>query len=492
MELARASYSAMRALWLFAALALCVVLCALLAAAPASAGRLEAGTFVSHDTINGSRTPERVDFQQSFDVPPIVIALPSQAGNNSATIRITNVTTTGFDELALEPDNWDGRHIEMVVHYIAVEPGRHVLPDGTIIEAGRTTTSVTQFGSGFTGGTAGWVPVSFSAPLPFTPTVLHHLQTANSETRNVAQQSSRPHISSIAQNPSLSGFQLAIDRSQANSGPFPSAETIGWIAFPAGQSGTFPDMGGNSVTWSAVTTGFNIRGWDNGCFSNGFGQTSSTAVVVAKKLSRNNADGGWLRYCAVNNSTITLRVDEDRDQDNERSVATADAERAGIIAFSRDFHANLRADLDVTKLSFTAASSASEFKLSGSTVEYLITVTNNGNAPPNYDSVVVTEALPGDLALVVTDFGVAGSGPVQFSEGSTPTGLNCNFVSLASPSDCFAFSTDGSDFTHTPVDSGDGTDPDITHVRIVPSGFMAANTASGSPSFRLRLRGLLK
>ncbi|GMN13683.1 H-type lectin domain-containing protein [Altererythrobacter sp. MTPC7] len=468
---------------------LALVMC--LAPSSAIAGRIEAGTFTAHDTLGGNRTPDFVSFQQTFDVPPVVIALPSQQGNNSASIRITNVTTSGFDELILEPDNWDGRHIAMTVHYIAVEPGRHVLPGGTIIEAGRVSTTATQFGSGFTGGVARWANVNFSAALPFTPTVVHHLQSANSETRNVANESSRPHITSIAQNPSATGFQIAIDRSQANSGPFPSAETIGWIAFPAGQAGTFPDTAGTAVTWSAVTTGFNIRGWDNGCFSNGFGQSSGSAVVVAKKLSRRNADGGWLRYCAVNASTITLRVDEDRDQDNERSVATADAERAGIIAFSRAFHANLRADLDITKIRFGTDGPSGDFNVPGATVEYSITVTNAGNAPPNYDSVIVTEQLPPNLSLVVNDFGGPGSGPIRYTDGSPATGLNCVFVSLASTTDCYSFSTDGANFDYTPVDSGDGTDPAITHVRIVPTGYMAADNGTGSPSFELRLRAVI-
>lgn len=471
---------------------LCACALPTLFSSQANAGRLEAGTFTAHDTISGSRSPVTVNFQQAFDVPPIVIALPSQQGNNSATIRITNVTTTGFDELILEPDNWDGRHIAMTVHYIAVEPGRHVLPDGTIIEAGRITTTATQFGSGFTGGTASWASVNFSAPLPGTPTVVHHLQTANSETQNVASQPSRPHISSIAQSLSPAGFQLAIERSQANSGPFPSAETIGWVAFPAGGTGTFPDTGSNVITWSAVNTGANIRGWDNGCFSNGFGQTSASAVVVAKKISRNNPDGGWLRYCAVNASTITLRVDEDRDQDNERGIATGDAEQAGIIAFSRSFHANLFADLGITKIQFGTTGPAGDFNIPGATVEYLITVTNTGNAPPNYGSVVVTEQIPPELALVVTDFGGPGSGPIEFTDGSPPSALTCTFISLASNGDCYSFSTDGTNFNYTPVAGPDGTDPAITHIRITPAGFMVADTGTGAPSFELRLRAKIE
>lgn len=471
------------ALGLLAALMLCAL-------SPAHAGRIEAGTFNSNDTISGSRLPTRVTFQEPFDEPPIVIALPSQQGNNSSTIRITNVTTTGFDELALEPDNWDGRHISMVIHYIAVEPGRHVLPDGTVIEAGRTDLSNVQFGTGFTGGSASWLPVSFSQPLNGTPVVLHHLQTANSETRNVASESSRPHISSIVQNLSATGFQLAIDRSQANSGPFPSTETVGWIAFPTGLNGSFSDTGGTNINWSTRTTTANIRGWDNGCFSNAHGLIGAVSpVVIAKKITRNNNDGGWLRYCTINGSTISLRVDEDRDQDNERGIAAGDAEAAAIIAFSQNFHANLRANLTVSKISTGAVNpDGSDFRAPGSTVSYLITVSNSGNAPPNADSVTVTDELPSNLALVLADLGGPGNGPVDFDDGSPSANLSCIFISFASSADCFSFSTDGSDFSYEPSDSGNGTDPNVRFIRAQPTGFMNGDSGSGPPNFELRLQ----
>ena len=383
---------------IYCALIFCACSLALaLFAQPASAARLEAGTFVSHDTINGSRTPARVTFQQPFDVVPVVIAIASSQGNNSATIRITNVTTTGFDELAIEPDNWDGRHIPMTIQYIAVEPGRHVLSDGTVIEAGFTNTTATQFGSGFTGGIASWQTVSFSAPLNSTPTVLHQILTANSEANNPAQTPSRPYITSIAQALSPSGFQLALDRSQANSGPFPSAETVGWIAFPAGSTGTFPDIADNSVTWSSVNTGANIRGWSDGCFTNGIGQTSASVVAVAKKVSRNNADGGWFRYCSLSSSTIGLRVDEDRDQDNERGVANGDSEQASIIAFSQPFHANLTPDLVTVK----TLDSGDATPVGGDTVRFLITVNNIGNAPAT--NITLTDQIPTGLTATTNN-----------------------------------------------------------------------------------------
>jgi len=461
---------------------------------PAMAGRIEAGIFTAHDTLGTNRTPDTVTFQQPFDTPPIVIALPSSTGSNSASIRITNVTTTGFDELILEPDNWDGRHLAMVTHYIAIEPGRHVLPGGTVIEAGHVDLTNTQFGTGFTGGVSSWANVNFSSALAGTPLILHQLQTANSETRDVANFSSRPHITSIAQSPSISGFQLAIDRSQANSGPFPSSEQIGWIAVQTGLNGSFPDINGNTVNWSTRTSAPTIRGWDDGCFTVTHGITgAATPVVIAKKITRNNDDGGWFRYCSVAATTISLRVDEDRDQDTERNITAGDAEAAAIIAFSGNFHADLRANLGVTKIrTGISNTSGGDFGIPGAVVTYLITVSNFGNAPPNQNSVIVTEAIPPELDLLLADFGGTGTGPVDFDDGTPVTNLGCSFGGFADANDCYSFSTDGTDYSYEPVDSGDGTDPNLRFVRIQPSGFMNEAATSGTPNFTLGLRARIR
>ncbi len=455
-----------------------------LAVEPAHAGRIEAGSFTAHATTANTATgPVRIDFQQAFDTVPIVVALSDQGGSNSAAIRITNISTTGFDELILEPDNWDGRHAQQNVHYLAVEPGRHVLPDGRIIEAGRIETSAVQRGGGV-GGPASWSTVSFSSALPTTPAMVMQIQTANSEEEAVASAPSRPFITAVANTVSATGFQVALERSEVKNGSRPTTETIGWIAFPAGLTGTFPDTSGTSITWSAVNSPTNIAGWDNGCFTNSFGQTSASRIALAKKITRLGGDGGWLRRCSLSSTTIGLRVDEDTARDSERSHT---AEAASIIAFSQAFHASLEPSISVSKTSVTFTDTyGSGFALPDARVEYLISVQNSGNAPPNHDSIILTEALPAELSLVIADFGGAGSGPIQYQDGSPASGLDCSFVSFASTSDCFAFSTDGIDFSYQPSDSGDGTDPRISHIRISPDGFMAPDNGSGPTSFTLR------
>ncbi|MEP2100834.1 MAG: H-type lectin domain-containing protein [Parasphingorhabdus sp.] len=457
----------------------------MMVAPPAHAGRFEAGSFTAHNTsANGNVV--RINFQQAFDTIPVVVALSDNNGSDAAAIRITNISTTGFDELILEPDNFDGPHAAQNVHYVAVEPGRHVLPDGQIVEAGTASISAVQHGSGVTGPES-WASVSFSSLLPGTPSVVAQIQTANSETRTVASQSSQPFVTATLDNLTASGFQVALERSEANAGPIPSAETVGWIAFPAGISGNFPDIASNTITWSTVNTGINIRGWDNGCFTNSFGQSSASAIVVAKKNSHLGGDGGWLRRCSLSNTLIGLTVDEDNARDSERNHI---AESASIIAFSQSFHALLEPALSVTKASVSFLDEmGGDFALPSATVEYLITVQNSGNAPPNHDSVIITEALPPELALVITDFAAPGSGPIQFQDGSPGSGLGFSFGGLGDPMDSVSFSTDGSNFTYSPTDSGDGTDPAVTHIRVSPVGFMAPNTGSGATSLSIRLKG---
>jgi uncharacterized repeat protein (TIGR01451 family) len=464
---------------------------AIISAPAAHAGRLEAGRFTANDTLAvGTRVPTPVTFQQTFDVPPIVVAISDQVGGNSASIRITNITITGFNALILEPDNFDGRHLAQSVQYIAVEPGRHILPGGDAIEARRTNTSAVQLGPGVS-GSASSTPVSFTAPLANTATVLAQIQTANSETRDVPTQSSRPHITALAFNASNTGFQLALERSQSAIGTV-LTETVGWIAFPSARNESFPDINGVTINWGAANSGNTVRGWDDGCFSVALPVTSSTVVAVAKKRTRFNGDGGWFRYCSFNASTIGLRVEEDTDQDNERSVAAGDAESAAIIAFSRPFHANLRAEIEVTKVSATiSGTSLNGFSLPGAIREYIVTVRNVGNAPPNLGSLIINDTLSPNTDLLVTDIQGSGSGPVAIAEVNGTALLNFSFTDLAATDDSLFFLDSGNTLV-TPIADANGADDNVAILRIQPSGTLEGNRGTGPGEFNLRYRARIK
>ena len=127
----------------------------------------------------------------------------------------------------------------------------------------------------------------------------------------------------------------------------------------------------------------------------------------------------------------------------------------------------------------------------GSEVLYTLTVSNQGAGTVDNDAVVITDAIPANSCMRVTDLG-AGSGPVSFQDGSPSSGLTYSFVSLASVTDDLEFSNDGgATYTYAPTPDGLGCDTAVTHFRVNPKGTFAADTGSGAPEFELAFRVLV-
>lgn len=121
-------------------------------------------------------------------------------------------------------------------------------------------------------------------------------------------------------------------------------------------------------------------------------------------------------------------------------------------------------------------------RIPGAIVQYEVVVTNQGPAPPDADSVVIRDALPSQAR-----FAFPGSGdPVILVDGSASSGLSLDFASDV------AFSNQpggGAPFDYTAADNGNGVDPAVTGIEIIPIGQMNAAPDEGpNPSFTLRFR----
>lgn len=120
----------------------------------------------------------------------------------------------------------------------------------------------------------------------------------------------------------------------------------------------------------------------------------------------------------------------------------------------------------------------------GAFVLYTLLVSNPAAAAVDVNSVIVLDAMPANIDLLVNDAGGAGSGPVAFINGSPVSGLSYTFTSLASATDDVSFSNDGgTTFTYTPTLGVNGVDGAVTHLRINPKG-----TFNATSSFQLRFR----
>ncbi|MEL7485609.1 MAG: hypothetical protein AAGJ87_00170 [Pseudomonadota bacterium] len=461
------------------------------ALAPSCARRLEARRVSTADTF-GSATFTSVTFLTPFDVTPVVVSLATDQGGDSSALRIRNVTTTGFEIAALEPPGNDGPHVSMDIDYIAMEPGSLVLPGGETVVAGFHTTSSVQR-AGVVGGPAAFDTVSFGAALSSNAAVIASIQTMNSESGAPPGGPSQPWLTVAIRNPSTTDVEMALERSEVAAGTV-SAETIGYLAFPSGASGSFVDTGSTVIAWEATQSPDSIVGFDNSCVTTPFTTSSfPNARVVATKNSRDGGDGGWLRRCALTASQIGLQVDEDVANDSERAHTN---EIAGILAFSDTFHAMftgvLSAVKSVTIEEDPVNGASGALAVPGARARYAVDIESSGNSPTDNDSVVFVDALPAETSLVVADI-APGAGPVLFTDGTPSSALTYTFAGLGAVSDDISFSNDnGATFAYTPTPDANGADPNVTHIRVEPKGSFAEQTTSASPNFRLEFDVLVE
>ena len=309
--------------------------------APAHAWKMEAGKLTLTATSSLSQLQTH-SFQQIYDVPPIVIALPTSAGSQPGALRISDISTTGFRMSPVEPKSVDGPHAAMTVSYIAIEPGVHTFPDGETIEAGTIATDKMQF-NGNPNGRKQWETLNYATTFS-SPVLLADIQTTSNETAIIPRQPSQPWLTVAISNIANTQANIALERSEVfdritgsnyQFDALSSTETIGYVLMNRGLLGNFRASGNVLVNFESLYSSNSVDGWSNGCDNiNYSGTYSATPIVVATKSSRNEVDGGWLRECSSNASRISLTVDEDTDQDNERNHTQEDA---SILLFSTSF-----------------------------------------------------------------------------------------------------------------------------------------------------------
>ena len=199
-------------------------------------------------------------------------------------------------------------------------------------------------------------------------------------------------------------------------------------------------------------------------------------------------------------ATLTLQADVDTGTGGTTITNTASVEfrsqfdpNAGNDSASADINPNGAPILAVTKsvasVSDPVNGSSNPFSIPGATVRYDIVVANSGTGTVDADTLVITDAVPAGLALRVADFDGATPGPVDFVDGTPASGLSYSFVSLDDLGDDVAFSANGGldNFEYEPIPDAAGLDPNVTHIRVTPSGPMLGNTGGGDPNAQVRI-----
>jgi len=457
-----------------------VFCCALLGISllrPAAAFEVEMGQAIVQDTF-ATPTWTTITFMRPFSVRPVVAVLPTTNGGDPMTLRVRNVTTTGFQVIQTEPNANDGAHLINTTAYVAIEPGNHVLPDGSRIMV--LEHSTTSFATRLISTT--WDTVAFPSIFPGTPAIVAQIQTMNSESGTPPSTSSIPFMDTGIRNVTTASFQVTLERAESTTGTVSSAERIGVIAIENNTDLSFVDSLGTNARIQGFLTADNIRGYDNGCVINSYPSSfGGTPLSVASANRRDGLDGGWIRRCSESPGSLGLLLDEDIDNDSERGHTT---EAAGIIAASTAFHANFDVDLLVSKNVATQADplngTTNPKAIPGADVEYTIGVENFGSTSPDVGTLIITDDVPVDLRLCVTATCLAG-GPVIFDDSGSPVATGVTLGAIAYSDD------GGASFVYAPVPDTDGFDDAVDAVRITMNGTMASFDVAGAPSFELRL-----
>ncbi|APD92725.1 agglutinin biogenesis protein MshQ [Alteromonas mediterranea] len=309
------------------------------------------GRFIELQNTYNKAEWTTISFSQVYDEPPAVFMLSTNQGGNPAIVKIRNVTRTGFEALPLEPSGEDGPHITMGGHYLAIAYGIHEFPDGDIVEVGKmeldADTIQASTNSPWYAPTGPLLPgtedtryaqVPLQTDFGEQPVFFHSIQTVNNQVDVNGKKPPNEHLLpflTIAAKYEAPSYYIAFEASETDYEPVTRTETVAYMATTEGFDRSFFDDNGVEVVWEADFADVRIQGWDDGCFQNNFkNKYDQTPLVAASKISRNGADGGWLRSCQVNKNRLGLRVDEDRSLDSERNHTEEDA---SILAMTSEF-----------------------------------------------------------------------------------------------------------------------------------------------------------
>ncbi len=121
-------------------------------------------------------------------------------------------------------------------------------------------------------------------------------------------------------------------------------------------------------------------------------------------------------------------------------------------------------------------------RIPGSIVSYTITVTNTGPGSVDASTLVMTDTIPANTTLCVSNVGPCAS--IQFADGAPVSGLSYN-----SGNTTFSNTPGGgAPFSYSPTADANGVDAAITGISIAPSGSLSAAGGSGNPGFSISFR----
>jgi hypothetical protein len=231
---------------------------------------------------------QSVTFTEALENPAVVMGPISLNGAQQATMRVRDVTETGFEYQLDEWDYLDGGHIEETVSWVAIESGTHQIGGQTVVA-----------GVGSASGTGG--SIAFGTGFDAVPVVAAQVTSTNDG------DAVTDRIDAVT----ATGFDVALDDQEANTGTH-AAESLAWIAVQQGgaaSAGVWAGATGDAVTDDPFTQSFGSDFGDDFAF-------------VADMQTEDGGDPAVVRLSSLTDGSATFFIEEEQSADDETGHTT--------------------------------------------------------------------------------------------------------------------------------------------------------------------------
>ena len=239
---------------------------------------------------------QSVTLTQSYEDPVVIFSPLTFDGNQSAHIRVKNITNGSFEWQIEEWAYLDGKHLAEKVDYIVLEAGNYSLADGRILIAGNMVAEDSFTSEELNGFTQ-------------TPVVVSQLVSASDETPATVRM----------KNISTSGFEVLVQSEEANNKKHGS-ETVSYIAVESGMYDGEFGLQEASVTDTSVN-----HNWYNLSFTKDY---VVAPTIFASFQTSNGMDTGDLRIRNLSETGVNVKFHEEKSKDKEMRHVK---EKAGYI-----------------------------------------------------------------------------------------------------------------------------------------------------------------
>lgn len=224
-----------------------------------------------------------VTLSRSYTNPIVHVTSQSFNGSQPINLRVKNVGNKNFRVQIDEWDYADGKHVDEQISYVVVEAGRHVMKDGSVIQAGVSR--------GHTDG-------ALSFPLPFReqPIVFSQVVTTNDPLSVVTR----------VYDVTKSNFSVLIQGQESN--PEHQPERLHWMAWEVG-AGHLDD-----IQQAGYVVGSVNQSWSLSTMPESFSETPSVFVAMQ---TMNESDTASLRLKEVSEQSFSVKIEEETSMDTE-------------------------------------------------------------------------------------------------------------------------------------------------------------------------------